>query len=92
MLLDADASTTTRELAALERSPGRARSCSATGSRSRASSRTLQALAGLPGVCGVFQDALPADVEVPADLAGHSPWRPGPTQIGCRRDAQGAHR
>ncbi len=71
MLLDADAPTTTRELAARE--PLSGAGAQLFGDRvaiAHLEPDACEALAGMTGVCGVFQDALPADVEVPADLAG----------------------
>ena len=71
VLLDADARTTTRELAA--RAPLSGAGAQLFGDRvaiARLEPDDCAALAGVDGVCGVFEEAVPADVEVPADLAG----------------------
>jgi len=71
VLLDADAPTTSRELAARE--PLSRAGTQLFGDRvaiARLEPDDCAALAGVIGVCGVFEGALPDDVVVPADLAG----------------------
>ena len=71
MLLDADGPTTARELAARE--PLSGAGTQLFGDRVAIASLDPDdcvVLAGVDGVCGVFEGALPTDVDVPTDLAG----------------------
>ena len=71
VLLDPDAPTTTRDLVA--RAPLASAGAQLFGDRvviARLEPDDCVALAGIDGVCGVFEGQLPSDVDVPTDLAG----------------------